>query len=349
MDKRIKVLIVDDSAVVRKVFREELSREKDIEVVGTAPDPYVARDKIVTLKPDVITLDIEMPRMDGLTFLKKLMRHHPLPVIIVSSLTRKSGKLAMEALSLGALEVISKPSSAYSVGEMSLQLIDKIRAVATIKVVEKGEGRPGEDIQVKKAPKALSETTNKVIAIGASTGGTEALKVVLTEMPPNAPGILVVQHMPAHFTTSFAERLNTLSSITVKEAEDGDSLVNGMALIAPGNYHMLLRRSGARHYVQVKTGPLVHHQRPAVDVLFHSVASYAGSNAAGVILTGMGSDGALGLSKMRESGARTVVQDEKSCIVFGMPKEAIKLGAAEKVVALKHVGRTVLNMITGNG
>ena len=345
MQNRIKVMVVDDSAVVRKVFREELSRERDIEVVGTAPDPYVARDKIVKLKPDVITLDIEMPRMDGLTFLKKLMKHYPLPVIIVSSLTRKGGGLAMEALSLGALEVISKPSSAYSVGEMSVQLIDKIRAVAGVRVEAKGERKSDKGIQAQMASKALSRTSNKVIAIGASTGGTEALKVVLTAMPPNAPGTLVVQHMPAHFTTSFAERLNELSSMTIKEAEDGDSLVNGVALIAPGNYHMLLKRSGAKYYVQVKKGPLVNHQRPAADVLFHSVANYAGSNAVGVILTGMGSDGAHGLLKMKEAGARTVVQDEKTCIVFGMPKEAIKLGAADKVVPLGNIAQTALNLI----
>jgi two-component system chemotaxis response regulator CheB len=346
MKDRIKVLVVDDSAVVRKVFREELSRERDIEVIGTAPDPYVARDKIVKLKPDVITLDIEMPRMDGLTFLKKLMKHYPLPVIIVSSLTEKGGKLAMDALSLGALEVMSKPSTAYSVGEMGIQLIDKIRAVARVKVKPKGESSSSsENIQIKKTPKALSKTTNKIIAIGASTGGTEALKAILTEMPPNAPGILVVQHMPANFTTSFAERLNELSAMKIKEARDGDSLVHGVALLAPGNYHMLLKRSGARYYVQIKKGPLVHHQRPAVDVLFHSVAAYAGGNAVGVILTGMGSDGAFGLLKMKEAGARTMAQDEKSCIVFGMPKEAIKLGAAEKVVPLKSIAQTALNLI----
>lgn len=346
MDKKIKVLIVDDSAVVRKVFREELSRDKDLEVVGTAPDPYVARDKIVKLKPDVITLDIEMPRMDGLTFLKKLMKFYPLPVIIVSSLTKKGGRLAMEALSTGALEVISKPSSAYSVGEMSVQLIDKIKAVARVKVESKKEIKVSADKPLKATTEALSVTTNKIIAIGASTGGTEALRVVLSTMPPNAPGILVVQHMPAHFTTSFAERLNELSMITVKEAKDGDSVVNGLALIAPGNYHMLLKRSGARYYVQIKTGPMVHHQRPAADVLFHSVANYAGRNAVGAVLTGMGSDGAQGLLKMREAGARTVVQDEKSCIIFGMPKEAIKLGAAEKVVPLQNITGTALKMVT---
>jgi two-component system, chemotaxis family, protein-glutamate methylesterase/glutaminase len=342
MEKKIKVLVVDDSAVVRKVFREELSKEKDIEVIGTAPDPYVARDKIVQLKPDVLTLDIEMPRMDGLTFLRKLMTYYPLPVIIVSSLTKNGSKTAMDALSLGALEVLSKPSGAYSVGEMSLQLADKIRAVASVKVrtMKSADEAPEKPIQ------AMVKTTNKIIAIGASTGGTEALRAVLTAMPPNAPGILVVQHMPAHFTTSFAERLDELSAMTVREARDGDSLVNGVALIAPGNYHMLLRRSGARYYAEIKKGPLVHHQRPSVDVLFHSVATYAGGNAVGAILTGMGADGAVGLLKMREAGARTLAQDEKSCVVFGMPREAIRLGGAEKAVSLNQIARSLLEMVS---
>jgi two-component system, chemotaxis family, protein-glutamate methylesterase/glutaminase len=346
MDTNVKVLVVDDSAIVRKVLSEELSRERGIEVVGTAPDPYVARDKIVRLKPDVITLDIEMPRMDGLTFLKKLMRHYPMPVIIVSSLTKKGGSLAMEALSLGALEVICKPSAAYSVGDMSLQLADKIKAVARVDV-RRNMPPPDDAVPVRKETpaQALSATTNKIIAIGASTGGTEAIKAVLTGMPPNSPGIVVVQHMPAKFTTSFAERLDSLCAVNVKEAEDGDSVVNGRVLIAPGNYHMLLRRSGARYFVQVKTGPMVHHQRPSVDVLFKSMADYAGSNAVGVILTGMGADGADGLLKMREAGARTIAQDEQSCVVFGMPKEAIKLGAAEKVVPLQQVTKTSLEMV----
>jgi two-component system, chemotaxis family, protein-glutamate methylesterase/glutaminase len=347
MDTRVKVLVVDDSAIVRKVLSEELSRERGIEVVGTAPDPYVARDKIVRLKPDVITLDIEMPRMDGLTFLKKLMRHYPMPVIIVSSLTKKGGTLAMEALSLGALEVISKPSAAYSVGDMSVQLADKIKAVARVDVRRNMPLTPEEATPIRKEgpTQALSATTNKIIAIGASTGGTEAIKAVLKGMPPNSPGILVVQHMPAKFTTSFAERLNSLCAVNVKEAEDGDSVVNGRALIAPGNYHMLLRRSGARYYVEVKTGPMVHHQRPSVDVLFKSVADYAGANAVGVILTGMGADGADGLLKMREAGAGTIAQDEQSCVVFGMPKEAVKLGAAEKVLPLQHITHTSLEMV----
>jgi two-component system, chemotaxis family, protein-glutamate methylesterase/glutaminase len=346
MGADIRVLVVDDSAVVRKVFSEELSRERGIKVIGTAPDPYVARDKIVKLKPDVVTLDIEMPRMDGLTFLKKLMKYYPLPVIIVSSLTRKGGKMAMEALSNGALEVISKPSAAYSVGDMSVQLADKIRAVAQVDVTArfKTHEKPGKKDKVSPL-KALTTTTNKVIAIGASTGGTEAIKTVLTALPPNSPGIVIVQHMPAQFTTSFAERLDSLSKISVREAKDGDSVVNGQALLAPGNFHMLMKRSGARYYVQVKQGPFVHHQRPAADVLFKSVAQCAGANAIGIILTGMGADGASGLMQMKEAGARTIAQDEKSCVVFGMPKEAIKLGAVEKVVGIHNIARTALEMV----
>jgi two-component system chemotaxis response regulator CheB len=252
----------------------------------------------------------------------------------------------MEALDNGALEVISKPSAAYSVGDMSVQLADKIRAIARVNVKERVQsGNEFSPVKPATISRALTASTNKIIAIGASTGGTEAIKTVLTGMPPNAPGIVMVQHMPANFTTSFAERLDSLSQITVKEAKDGDSILNGHALLAPGNFHMLLRRSGARYYVQVKKGPLVHHQRPAADVLFRSVAKYAGANAVGVILTGMGSDGAAGLMEMKEAGAGTIAQDEKSCVVFGMPKEAIKLGAVEKVVSLGTVTRTALELI----
>jgi two-component system chemotaxis response regulator CheB len=340
---KIKVLIVDDSAIVRKIFSEELSKYPDIEVVGVAPDPYVARDKIVTLKPDVITLDIEMPRMDGLTFLKKLMKYFPLPTIIVSSLTPKGGKLTLEAMDIGAVDVIAKPGSSYSVGDMSAQLADKIRAASRARVIKReltdSEGSEPEPIR------ALAQTSNKVIAIGASTGGTEALKKVLTKMPPNSPGIVIVQHMPANFTTAFAARLNEICQIEVKEAEDNDSVTPGTALVAPGNYHMIFRRSGARYYVEIKTGPMVHHQRPAVDVLFKSTAKYAGANAIGVILTGMGSDGAEGLLEMKKMGASTIAQDEKSCVVFGMPKEAIKLGAADKVVSLEMIPQEIIKMV----
>jgi len=341
---KIKVLIVDDSAIVRKIFSEELSKYADIEVVGVAPDPYVARDKIVVLKPDVITLDIEMPRMDGLTFLRKLMKHYPIPTIIVSSLTPKGGKMTLEAFDIGAVEVIAKPGSSYSVGDMSAQLAEKIRAAARVKMVKRDGSTETTATRIEPI-RALTETTNKVIAIGASTGGTEALKAVLTRMPPNSPGIVVVQHMPANFTTAFAERLNGICQLTVKEAQDNDSVTTGTALIAPGNFHMILRRSGARYYVEVKTGPMVHHQRPAVDVLFKSTAKYAGANAIGVILTGMGADGAEGLLEMKNAGAGTIAQDEKTCVVFGMPKEAIKLGAADKVLPLDHIASEIVRMV----
>jgi len=346
MKKDIKVLVVDDSAIVRKIFTEELSRERGITVIGTAPDPYIARDKIVRLRPDVIALDIEMPRMDGITFLKKLMKHYPLPVIIVSSLTQKGGRLAMQALSSGALEVISKPSGSYSVGDMSIQLADKIRAVAHVDI--KRKVKELENDSAERTPvisQSLAATTNKVLAIGASTGGTEAIKTLLLGMPHNCPGIIIVQHMPAQFTSSFAERLNSICAIDVKEAADGDSVINGRALIAPGNFHMLLKRSGARYYVNVKNGPMVHHQRPSVDVLFTSVAEYAGANALGMIMTGMGSDGAEGLLRMKQTGAQTMAQDEKSCVIFGMPKEAIKLGAVDKVETLRNMTKTALMMM----
>lgn len=340
---KIKVLVVDDSAIVRKIFSEDLSRETDLEVVGTAPDPFVARDKIVLLKPDVLLLDIEMPRMDGLTFLKRLMHYYPLPVIIVSSLTPKGSKMALEAMEFGAVEVLAKPGGPYSVGDMSLQLKEKIRAAARVRMARVRQ-HPSEP-WVEPAPKILSETTQKVIAIGASTGGTEALKEVLVRLPLNTPGILIVQHMPAQFTKAFAERLDGLCQIEVREARDGDSVLNGQALIAPGNFHMVLRRSGAKYYVNVKDGPMVHHQRPAVDVLFNSVAQYAGMNAIGVILTGMGADGAQGMLKMKEAGARTIAQDEESCVVFGMPKEAIKLNAVDRIASLGRISSEIIQMV----
>jgi two-component system chemotaxis response regulator CheB len=337
----IRVLIVDDSAVVRTIFTQELARDPEIEVVGTAPDPYVARDKIVALKPDVVTLDVEMPRMDGLTFLRKLMRYYPLPVIIVSSLTSRGGDLAVEALEAGAVEVMCKPGAAYSVGDMSVELIDKIKAAARVRREPRREPTP----PAPPARLSLTRTTHKVVAIGASTGGTEALRVVLEQFPGNAPGTLVVQHMPEHFTRSFAERLNSLCAVEVKEAEDGDSVAPGRVLIAPGNRHLLLRRSGARYYAQVKEGPLVCRHRPSVEVLFNSVAQYAGSNAVGVILTGMGGDGAQGLLQMKQAGAITIAQDEQSCVVFGMPREAIKCGAVDVVEAVGRITERILQAV----
>ncbi|HOV85477.1 MAG TPA: chemotaxis response regulator protein-glutamate methylesterase [Syntrophobacteraceae bacterium] len=350
----IKVLIVDDSAIVRKIFTQELSKHEDIEVVGTAPDPYVARDKIVKLRPDVVTLDIEMPRMDGISFLRKLMKYFPIPTIIVSSLTPKNSEMALEAMESGAVEVLAKPGGSYSVGDMSIQLAEKIRAAAQVRVrsdLGTGPGaRSPEPVEENASlSRALKRTTHKVIAIGASTGGTEALKVVLTQLPSNTPGIAVVQHMPPRFTTAFANRLNDLCQIEVREAKDGDSVLPGLALIAPGNYHMVLRRSGARYYVEVKTGPLVCHQRPSVDVLFHSVAQYAGANAVGVILTGMGRDGAGGMLEMKKAGAPTIAQDEASCVVFGMPKEAIRMGGVQQVVSLQQIPHTVLKAVASDG
>lgn len=339
-------MIVDDSAIVRQVFTRELGQAEGIQVVGSAPDPYVARDKIVHLQPDVLLLDIEMPRMDGLTFLRKLMKHYPIPVIIVSSLTTQGGELAMDAINAGAVDVLSKPGSAYSVADMSTALIDKIHAAARAKLREKY--KPGGLVQPRPAePVSLVDRrlTNAVVAIGASTGGTQAIQSVLQAMPGNSPGIIIVQHMPEHFTTSFAARLNELCYLEVREAKNNDSVIPGVALIAPGNFHMLLKRSGARFYVEIKTGPLVCRQRPSVEVLFKSVAKVAGRNAVGVVLTGMGGDGAGGLLAMHKAGARTIAQDEASCVVFGMPNEAIKLGGVDKVVSLSQIPRQIIELL----
>lgn len=341
-NRKIKVLVVDDSAIVRSILTSELARDPAIEVVGAAPDPYVARDKIVQLKPDVVLLDIEMPRMDGLTFLRKLMRHLPLPVIIVSSLTQKGGQMAMEAIEAGAVDVMCKPGSAYSVADMSLALTDKIKAAAEIdmkasKHLADASAKPTQPERL-----ALTKTTEKIFAIGASTGGTQAIQEVLTRFPPNAPGTVIVQHMPAYFTKSFADRLNTLAAVEIREAQDGDTVTPGRVLIAPGNFHMLLRRSGARYYVQVKTGPLVCRQRPSVDVLFKSAAKYAAANAVGALLTGMGADGADGLLAMRQAGAHTIAQDQRTSVVYGMPAEAVKRGAACESLPLDRIAASLL-------
>lgn len=341
----IKVLVVDDSAVVRKIFKTELAKAPDITVVGAAPDPFVARDMIVKLKPDVITLDVEMPRMDGITFLDKLMKFYPIPVIIVSSLTPKGSKVAIQALELGAVEVMAKPGSSFTVGQMSEQLIEKIRAAAKVnlkKMISLRERKMSNDLKISSSL-SLKQTTNKIIALGASTGGTEALRFVLSHMPKASPGIVIVQHMPPLFTKSYADQVNSISMITVKEAADGDAVLPGTALIAPGNFHMMLTRSGARYIVRITDGPLVHHQRPAVDVLFNSVAKYAGANAVGAIFTGMGKDGADGLLKMKQAGAKTIAQNKETCVVFGMPAEAIALGAVDKVLPLEIIPQKLLN------
>ena len=344
----IRVVVVDDSAVVRKVLSTELSKADDVEVVATAMDPYFARDKIRQLEPDVLTLDLEMPRMDGLTFLGKLMRYHPMPVIVVSSLTPQGSEAAVRALELGAVDVVSKPGSAYSVAEITKMLVHKVRAASVARV-----SKPARTAEIEK-PRPIPEsvgrqllrTTHKLLAIGASTGGTEAIRQVLQGLPASAPGTLIVQHMPENFTRSFANRLNQLCEMKVREAVSGDMVVPGVALLAPGNKHMVLRRSGARYLAEVKDGPRVFHQRPSVDVLFHSVAQQAGRNAVGVILTGMGADGARGLKAMRDAGARTFAQDEKSCVVYGMPKEAVRLDAAEKIIPLSRMSRQILDCVT---
>jgi len=343
--RAVKVLIVDDSAIVRQVFTRELGQAEGIEVVGSAPDPYVARDKIVQLQPDVVLLDIEMPRMDGLTFLRKLMQHYPLPVIIVSSLTTKGGELAMDAINAGAVDVMSKPGSAFSVADMSTALVDKIHAAAKARL-----SRPHtrqEAAQPKAEPVSLVQRklTNAVVVIGASTGGTQAIQSVLQAMPRNSPGVVIVQHMPENFTASFAARLNELCALEVREARNNDSVVPGVALIAPGNFHMLLKRSGARFFVQVKNGPLVCRQRPSVEVLFKSAAKSAGRNAVGVMLTGMGKDGAEGMLAMHQAGAKTIAQDEATSVVFGMPNEAIKLGGVDRVVGLPQIPHQIKNML----
>jgi two-component system chemotaxis response regulator CheB len=341
----ISVLIVDDSAVVRKVLSTELGKTPDIRVVGTATDAYVARDKIVSLRPDVITLDVEMPRMDGLTFLGKLMKHHPLPVVVISSLTQSGSEAALRALELGAIEVMAKPSAAYAVaGDIPGILAEKIRAAANARCVRREPQAAPPEARAERPP-ALLHTTHKVLAIGASTGGTEAIKELLVGLPADTPGTVIVQHMPERFTAAFAARLNQICPMEVREAVANEMVVPGLALIAPGNRHMVLHRSGARYLVGIKDGPPVHQQRPSVDVLFHSVARHAGPNAVGVILTGMGGDGARGLLAMREAGARTMAQDEQSCVVFGMPKEAISVGAAEHVVPLRQMPRRIVEVL----
>lgn len=353
--KKIRVLIVDDSATVRQTLKEILESDPAIEVMATASDPYAAVERIKHEVPDVITLDVEMPRMDGLTFLDKLMRQCPVPVVVCSTLTERNSATALAALEKGAVEIITKPKlgTKQFLEESRIRICDAVKSAALVRV--KPSHTPAVSTPLVVAPKltadamlekpssnAMIQTTEKIVAIGASTGGTEALRVFLEALPADAPGILIVQHMPEKFTASFAERLNSLCRVTVKEAEDGDSVIRGQALIAPGNKHLLLKRSGARYYVEVRDGPLVSRHRPSVDVLFRSTARYAGRNAVGVIMTGMGDDGARGLLEMKEAGAYSIAQDEESCVVFGMPAEAIKLGAVEKVMPLSQIAAKVV-------
>ncbi len=345
--QRIKVLVVDDSALMRQVMTEILSRDQGIEVVATATDPYVAWEKIQRYRPDVITLDVEMPRMDGVTFLEKLMRAHPLPVVMVSSLTERSCEITMRALEAGALDFVTKPKADVARGTAGLadEIIAKVKAAKGARL-RHGTGKaiaPAPAAAAAKAPAAFTGT-HKIIAVGASTGGTEALREMLCGMPPDAPGLVIVQHMPEHFTRAFADRLNGLCRIRVSEGQDGDRVLPGHALVAPGNLHMELVRSGAEYRVRVFTAPPVNRHRPSVDVLFDSCARAAGANAVGVILTGMGDDGARGLLAMRGAGARTVAQDEATCVVFGMPKEAISMGGAEFVEPLPQIARSSLRL-----
>ncbi len=342
---KIRVLIVDDSALMRQLLTELLSQDPDIQVVGTAQDPYFAREKIKALTPDVLTLDVEMPRMDGLTFLEKLMVGRPMPVVMVSSLTEAGCQTTLRALEIGAVDFFTKPKVDLRDGmeEQAQELIAKIKGAAQARV----RGRPAGSVTTAGAQKlaaqsAMIKTTDMVIAIGASTGGTEALRELLEGLPPNMPPILITQHMPEKFTKTFADRLNSFSRISVKEAESGDSVLPGHALIAPGNYHMTLTRSGARYGVKLSQDAPVNRHRPSVDVMFHSVAHDAGRNSLGVILTGMGGDGARGLLAMNRAGAYTIAQDEGTCVVFGMPKEAIKLGGVDQVVPLPSIASHLL-------
>ncbi len=334
----IRVLIVDDSPIVQKIFADEISKDPDIEVVGTVPDPYQARDTIVRLRPDVVTLDIEMPRMDGLTFLRRLMHYYPLPVIVVSSLAPEGGRVAMEALELGAVEVMCKPQADGWIGDLSVQLVDKIKAAAQVDVRSPRQTQSPPSTSAFK----LQNSQKSIIAIGASTGGVQALQSVLENLPGNSPGILIVQHMPESFTKSFAYRLNQSSHLDVKEAEQGDVVSSGTAFIAPGNQHLLLRRSNADYRIELKQGPLVSRHRPSVDVLFKSVADQAGNRAIGVIMTGMGKDGSSGLKQMKNQGAKTIAQDQSTSVVFGMPNEAIKLDAVDAVTPLNRIPEQII-------
>jgi two-component system chemotaxis response regulator CheB len=351
---KIKVLIVDDSALVRQALTEILSSDPQIEVVAAAPDPFVAAERIREFVPDVITLDVEMPRMDGITFLQKIMSQHPIPVVMCSTLTEAGSETAMKAMEYGAADIIVKPKMGTKqfIEESRIRICDSVKAAAMTKGKVRQQMRfrevapklTADVIMERPNSKAMVQTTEKVVIVGASTGGTEALKVFLEMLPEDSPGIVIVQHMPEHFTAAFAKRLDSTCRITVKEAADNDSVVRGRALIAPGNHHTLLKRSGARYYVEIKDGPLVSRHRPSVDVLFRSAARYAGKNAVGVIMTGMGDDGAHGMREMFDAGAINIAQDEATCVVYGMPQEAVKLGGVHKCLPLGNIAAEVLRL-----
>ncbi len=350
--KPIRVLVVDDSAVVRHTMRAILSSDNKIEVSGVASDPYIAANMMKIEAPDVIVLDVEMPRMDGLTFLKKIMSQHPIPVVICSSQTPRGSGNAIKALEYGAVEIIEKPKlgTKQFIEESQVRICDAVKA-AHCTAIKKVDLDLGLDVQPKLTADAIFalakptlhiETTEKVVVVGASTGGTEALRVFLEALPLDAPGIVIVQHMPEHFTKAFASRLDTVCKVSVKEAENNDTVIRGRALIAPGNHHILLKRSGARYYVEIMDGPLVSRHRPSVDVLFRSAAHYGAKNVVAVIMTGMGDDGAQGMRELKDAGASTIAQDEQSCVVFGMPNEAIKRGAVDSVLPLDRIAGAVM-------
>lgn len=353
--KKIRILIVDDSAVVRRALTDILNSDPELEVMASAADPLIAAQRMKEQAPDVIMLDVEMPRMDGITFLRKIMTQHPLPVVICSSLAEENSGAALKALEYGAVDIIQKPKlgTRQFLEESKIRICDAIKAAVQAKL-QRLPARPRIEPKLtadamipKPKTNATMETTEKVIVVGASTGGTEAIRIFLEKMPLDAPGIVIVQHMPENFTKSFAARLDALCRVSVKEAADSDTVIPGRALIAPGNYHMLLKRSGTRYYVEIKSGPLISRHRPSVDVLFRSAARYAGSNAVGVIMTGMGDDGAKGLLEMKESGAYTIAQDEATCVVYGMPQEAVKLGAAQTIQPLETIPEKVLRQCRG--
>jgi len=353
MKKKVTVLIVDDSAVVRQTLSEILSSDPQIEVMATAPDPFIAAEKMRLKAPDVILLDIEMPRMDGITFLHKIMSQHPIPVVVCSSLAEEGAENTLRALEYGAIEIILKPrlGTKEFLRESKVRICDAVKAAALARIkpipakaYAVSHKLTADAVIAKPHSGAIFKTTEKVVVVGASTGGTEALKVFLEALPLDAPGVVIVQHMPEHFTAAFAKRLDGLCLVSVKEAENNDSVIRGRALIAPGNRHTLLKRSGTRYYVEVKDGPLVCRHRPSVDVLFRSAARYAGENAVGVIMTGMGDDGSKGMREMRDAGAYTIAQDEATSIVFGMPCEAIKKGGVIKILALENIAREIIGI-----